>query len=230
MKSLSKLICILLILISCSEKSDTTNSSYPDGSIWKNQTIKFEFAPANFTAMLIWAQAATMKSDQPTSTKAVITIDYWKIIENVGTQKTEIYIEHYDYSTPKTFSINEAGLYCRFPSWFDASCNDQHDFAYNMSAVNSYLSIDVSQTPSKIIHWWTPRQVANPNTTYSIEVRLKVEGSTAIQFGLDYWRTLTAPSNGFDPNCVTSNNCEAWISNWVGDTQGQFITVTLPNR
>jgi hypothetical protein len=180
--------------------------------------------------MLIWAQAATLKSDQTVSTQALVTIDYWKIIENVGSTKNIIYEEHYDYNTVKTFTVDEAGLYCRFPKWFDPSCNDQHSIAYNMSAINSFLTINVSQTPDNIIHWWTPRQTIRPNASYSVEARLKVEGSTAIQFGLDYWRTLTSSYNWYDANCLTSNNCEAWITDWIGDTKGQFITVTLPSR
>lgn len=227
MKPFVNLVIISLLILSCSKKEENSNSIMPEGAIWKTQTIKFENAPPNFSAMLIWAQAATLKSDQAKTIKAIVTIDFWKVLEN---STNVIYEEHYDYSTQKFFSTGEAGLYCRFPKWFDSSCNDQHFTAYNMSAINSLLTIDVSQTPDKIIHWWTPRQIAKQNTSYSVEVKIKVEGSTAVQFGLDYWRDFIVSGNGWDANCITSNNCEAWISNWIGDTKGQFITITLPSR
>ena len=232
MKPISNLIILSLLIINCSDKkaSTNTNSTIPDGAIWTTQKIKHENAPPNFSAMLIWAQTATLTSDQPKTTKALVTIDYWKIIENVGNTKNIIYEEHYNYSTQKYFTTDDAGLYCRFPTWYDTICHDHHDFVFNMFAINSLLTIDVSQTPDKIIHWWTPRQTVNPNATYSVEVRIKVEGNTAVQFGSDYWRNLTAKFNWWDANCVTSNNCEAWISNWITDTQAEFITVTLPNR
>lgn len=224
---------VVFLLFACGEDENNEVSKIsivPEGAIWTKDTIKFEFAPQGFSAMVIWAQAATLKSNQSKIIKASVTIDYWKIIETVKNVKTVIYEDNYDYSISKIFSPNEAGLYCRFPRWFDTSCNDHHDQAYNMFAQNGLLNIDVSQIPDKIVHWWTPRQSSKQNATYSVEARIKVEGSTSVQFGLDYWRDFIVQFNGWDPSCQTSNNCEAWVSDWTGDTQGQFVTITAPRR
>lgn len=224
------LLSFLPFCFSCI-KTTTNNSEIPDGAIWKVQAIRVDNAPLGFTAIAPWAQAATLNSNQLSTELAVVEIDYWKIIENIDGIKNVIYTEEYNYNSLITYTINEAGLYCRFPSWFDVSCNDQHDVAFNMSAQNGTLTIDVAKTPSNIVHWWTtPRLNCKPNATYSIEARLKVRGRTAIQFGMDYWRTLTAGFNHYDANCTTSNNCEAWISNWILPTNDEFITVTVPKR
>ena len=223
------IILAIFIFTSC-VKSVSVTSDLPDGAIWKQQTIKGDLAPTGFSAIAPWAQTATLSSNQPSSDIAKVEIDYWKIIENLNGNENVIYTEDYNYTDIKTFSINEAGLYCRFPTWFDTSCNDHHDVAFNMSAQNGVMTIDVSQTPSNIVHWWTPRLSCNPLATYSIEIRLKVSGKTAVQFGLDYWRTLTAGYNHWDPTCQTSNNCEAWISDWILPTDDKYVTIKVPKR
>jgi hypothetical protein len=88
----------------------------------------------------------------------------------------------------------------------------------------------VAQTPDAIIHWWTPKLNFKPGAIYSVKARVQIDGSTAIQFGMDYWRTINSGFNVYDPTCQTSNNCEAWITDWVVDNQGDFVEVTLPQR
>jgi hypothetical protein len=93
---------------------------------------------------------------------------------------------------------------------------------------NGLLRIDLASTPSLIAHWWTPRGTAVAGKRYVVEARYRVTGQAAIQFGIDYWRTKSAPYAGWDPTCSSSNNCEAWVSGWVGDTGGQFVTRRFP--
>jgi hypothetical protein len=205
-------------------------SPIPEGAIWKKQTIRRDTPVNGFAAIAPWAQAATLKVNQSLADTAVIEIDYWSIYEIVNGSEKLVYTEGYDYSYIKTFSTNEAGLYCRMPSWFDTSCHDQHSIASNMAAYMGTLVIDVAKTPNNIVHWWTPKLVCVPNANYLIEARVKITGKTALQFGLDYWRTLTADFTVFDPDCILSNNCEAWISDWILPTQGEFITVRVPVR
>lgn len=224
-------ILFLGILASCMKKYEMPQDLLiPEGAIWLKQTIKHDFAPHGFTVIAPWAQAATLKSDHLSLDSALIIIDYWKIIEVFNGKESEIYLENYDYFYVKKFSIYEAGLYCRFPSWFDTTCHDFHSQVKNMSAYNGLLTIDVAQTPDSIIHWWTPRLLYKTGAQYVIEARVKITGKTALQFGMDYWRTLTADFNVFDPDCIVSNNCEAWISDWILPTQGEFKTVRMPIR
>jgi hypothetical protein len=224
-------LLIIAMLTSCIKSDETTDeSSIPEGAIWKNQTIRRDTPVNGFAAIALWAQVATLEVNQSLSDTAVIEIDYWKIIEVLNGKESEIYFENYDYSYVKKFSIDEAGLYCRFPSWFDTSCHDFHSQVKNMSAYNGLLTIDVAQTPDSIIHWWTPKLLYKTGAQYIIEAKVKITGKTALQFGMDYWRTLTAGFNVFDPDCIVSNNCEAWISDWVLPTQGEFKTVRVPVR
>ena len=122
------------------------------------------------------------------------------------------------------------GLYTRNPKWFDASAHNFATQAYNIKAAAGLLAIDVSQTPNSMIHWWTNRLTLTPGATYSAEVQFKVEGKTAIIFGSDWWRSTSAPAIDWAWDCTKTNNCEAWVSDWYGDTGGQFITVRVPNR
>ena len=140
----------------------------------------------------------------------------------INSNKNVLYEEHYDYNENV---FGEAGLYVRYPNWYDPASNDFHTQAFNMHVQNGVLSIDVSQTPDNIVHWWTPRQTVKAGAKYSVEIRLKVAGKCSVQLGSDYWRSLTsiAIPNG-------DNNREAWISDWIGDTNSEFVTVTAPLR
>jgi len=205
------------------------SSIVPEGAIWLKQTIRSDALPNGYGAILIWAQSATLKGGQVKSLKALVTIDYWKLIEEINTDKKILYEEHYDYAGRKEFSTDDAGLYVRYPRWFDPAALDYHAQAFNMVAQGGILSIDVSQTPDNIVHWWTPRQLARAGAKYSVEIRLKVEGQCSVQLGADYWRDMiVSPIPG--DTCLTTNNCEAWISDWIGDTKGAFVTVTAPIR
>lgn len=221
------ILLMMLILGGCGNGGDDGdgNTTIPEGAIWTSQTIRLNTPPAGFNAFVIWAQTATLKGGQSGSERALVTIDYWRAVEETDGGQIVLYEEHYAYNDLKTFSTNEAGLYTRYPRWFDPEANDEHFVAWNMRAQNGELTIDVSRTPDNIVHWWTPRQSIRPGARCLVEIRLKVEGKCSVQLGADYWRSLTsiAIPNG-------DNNREAWISNWIGDTNGQYVTVTAPIR
>jgi hypothetical protein len=234
--------CLLAFLIiacidGCGNQENTViqnaggqSSIVPEGAIWSSQTIRTDTPPSGYGAIVIWAQTATLKGGQSKSIKAFVTVDYWKIIEEINAIRNVIYQESYDYNDRKEFSTDEAGLYVRYPKWFDPAALDYHAQAFNMVAQTGILSIDVSQTPDNIVHWWTARQPVKAGAKYSVEMRLKVEGQCSVQLGADYWRNLTIGVNPNGNSCQTSNNCEAWISDWIGDTKGAFVTVTAPLR
>ena len=200
----------------------------PDGAIFLQQTLSRDVPPQNYSAIILWAQAATLKVTQSMSDRAQVTIDYWKLIENMpdGT-KTVVWTNNYDNFDAST---GAAGLYTRSPIWFDPAANDYHTSAYNVTANNGFLNINLSPEPNAITHWWSQRVLFKPGATYSTEVRFKVDGKTSVQFGSDWWRNPNAPPIPYNYNCQMTNNCEAWMSDWFGDTGGQFITVTVPRR
>jgi hypothetical protein len=221
---------ITILLISCSKPVGEGENQIPEGAIWAEQTIRRDKPLTGFAAIAPWAQAATVKPGQNIADSALIEVDYWKILEVINGSETQIFIEDYNYTYLKTFSLNEAGLYCRYPKWFDPACNDYHSIATNMTAMDGMMTLNVALTPDNIVHWWTPRLACKPNASYIIEARVRITGKTALQFGMDYWRNLNVGFNVFDPECILSNNCEAWISDWILPTNGKFVTVKVPVR
>lgn len=228
MKKLLALIFVF-ILIDC-KKDDFDKVAIPEGAIWVGETIRRDTPIPGYAALAVWAQAATLKGDQSTDELALVTVDHWEVVEIVNQDSMVIYSEEYDFQSPKYFNANEAGLYCRYPRWFDIGCKDEHSEVVNMVAYKGFMTLDIAQTPSTVVHWWTPKLSYRQGAKYCIRARLKIEGKTSVQFGMDYWRTLISGFNVYDASCETSNNCEAWISDWIGETNGEFVTVTVPKR
>ena len=223
-------ILFIPFIFSFCTKDELNRAVIPEGAIWLGETIRRDTPISGYSALAIWAQAATLKGDQPTTDQAMVTVDNWEVIEIVNEDSTVIYSEQYDFQSPKYFNTNEAGLYCRYPKWFDTGCKDEHSEVVNMVAYKGFLTLDVAQTPTTVVHWWTPKLSYRQRAKYCIRARLKIEGKTSVQFGMDYWRTLNSGFNVYDASCETSNNCEAWISDWFGETNGKFVTVTVPKR
>lgn len=213
--------------VTISEGAAGTAPQIPEGAPSLQQSIVRDSPPSNYSAVVIWGQAATLTSTQPTTEKAFVTVDYWKFIENLADGTTHVLLEE-DYNfTNKTFSEGEAGLYTRTPSWFET---DDHTQATNIYADSGFLYLDISQTPNNIVHWWTPRKLLASGSKYSAEIRFKVDGKTAVQFGSDWWKDEEVDPIEYSPDCALTNNCEAWLSDWYGDTGGEYITVTVPIR
>ena len=167
----------------------------PDGAIWANETIRRAVAPPGFHAVIGWLQAATLSPDQ-SGEPAKIIVDYMKLIEqDPEGNESVIYKEHYNDSRPRALSIDEGGLYDRHPWWF---ATDEHTRVFNSEIRDGYLTIDVSQTPNRIVHWWTYREWNNVGHRYFLELRVKVQGAVGLQLGSDFWVDLESPWNGYD--------------------------------
>lgn len=69
-----------------------------------------------------------------------------------------------------------------------------------------------------IAHWWTRRHPLDVEFHNEYEI----EGDVSIQLGVDFWRDYYVDWNGYDPDCIESNNCEAWISDWFCNTKKNF--------
>lgn len=83
--------------------------------------------------------------------------------------------------------------------------------------------------PKAIIHGWTtPRVATKPGKRYLVSVEARITGAARLQLGMDYWRGEAAAYNGWSAGCETSHNCQAWLSDWHGDTQGEFVTWQAP--
>ena len=203
--------------------SDLNDTNIPEGAIYRQETLRRIYPPDNFTAVLGWFQAATLSQNQSKAETAFITIDYTKIIEKMSDGSENIILEdNYDNNQPY---LIDGGLFPRTPQWF---ATNESTPLYNSDVEDGFLNLYVSETPEKILHWWTDRVYCDPNARYFVEVRAKIEGKVGLQIGSDYWVDLYSDYNGYDEDCIGVNNCEAWISDWYSDTDGEFIVIFAP--
>lgn len=94
---------------------------------------------------------------------------------------------------------------------------------------NGTLELNARVVPEGIIHGWTtPRLATIPGERYVLEAEVRVTGDARLQFGMDYWRGATSLYNGWSEGCVSSNNCQAWLSDWLSDTGGEFVIWRVP--
>lgn len=91
-------------------------------------------------------------------------------------------------------------------------------------------TVNLRNVPKGIYHaWGDPRVPAVPGHPYFVEVVVRVTGDARLQLGMDYWRGSLSDYNGWTPGCSGSNNCQAELSNWLGDTHGKFVTWRAPS-
>lgn len=221
---------LLVALAACGgagSETTATNANVPDGAPWSSQRIFYSTVPGGFWAVLVWAQVATLHKTIQSNETDLVTIDYMRMIKKSATTgvETVVYEETYDNKSGQ-LSLNDGGLYLRNPSWYPPG--DNHAPITNSDIKDGFLVFDAKQSPDKIIHWWSPRVTVKPNQQYFCEMRLKIQGAAEVQLGSDYWRDFTTGYNVYDSACKSSNNCEAWVGNWIGDTNGAFVTVRSP--
>jgi hypothetical protein len=227
---------VALSLFSCGgggggSESDSSpaaeSSTIPDGAIWAAEAVNKPTAPSGYAAVVGFALAVTL--DPSRYDQALVELDYMRLIEKDPNSGVETVVTAEEYNDgPRALGANEGGLYIRIPKWFPPG--DVHTPVTNAEIRGGLLIIDVAKTPDKIVHWWTDRATVEPNHRYYVEVRVRVTGQAALQLGSDWWRTLTSSYNYYDSTCATSNNCEAWASDWIVDTKGSFIVRKVPAR
>lgn len=198
----------------------------PNGAIWKNETIRQKTAPDGFGAAVGWINAATESPCVTSRTAAEIEIRSIRLIARTNETGSETVVKEVTFDGNDA-SAFERALYPRVPKWFGETegSSDQ-----NIDQVkDGIFFVDLSRASRRVYHAWTaPRSLAVPNATYFVEVTAKITGEARLQLGVDYWRDSEVPYNGYDDHCNGTNNCEAWISDWYGDTRGQFVTFRAP--
>lgn len=221
----AKCICAALLvagIVGCgSNGSEPDQRNVPEGAWSTHQTVTSRHAPPGYNAVVAWAQAATMSKTQA-GVPAKIEIDYMRLVEDDPISGVSVLSEeHYDSAFPQVLSMNQGALYDRSPYWF--ANDDHHVLMANSTLENSLLTIDVSQTPDNIAHWWTNRALCKPSATYYVEMRVRITGQVGLQLGGDFWATLTSPWAGYNVN-----NREYFASDWYGDTNGEFVVIRVP--
>lgn len=228
---------IILSVIGCDEDKPSPTSSpviriVPDGALWTGQDVTtghHNITPPieNFRAVLGWLQTVTISPYQNPGETAIVTVDYIRLIGYMKINSKiipQIVIEdNYDRPFPRSLNQEEGKLYNRLPRWFAGEVYEYKD-VFNSQIQDGFLTIDVAKTPDKIVHWWTPRIYIDPNAQYYLmQIRFKIDGKAAIQIGSDWWKDINSPYLGYG-----INNIEAWISDWYGNTNGNFVEITVP--
>jgi len=212
------MLFLLLLLMSCA-----TIIKHPDGAIHKEEKIPRQEVPAGFFAAVAWAQVAT--TTEQGGEGGIAFIDYLRLIE-IGEHGNEKIIteDNYEENNSSPLDKKKGGLYGRQPRWF---ADDKHQPIENSSLENGFLILVADETPDKILHWWTDRAEVKNDSRHVVEARFKLQGSICLQLGLDYWKDKKADHNGWHKECVGTNNCEGFISNWYCSSNG-FVTVRAP--
>ncbi len=190
----------------------------PEGAIFPIEKIMLGKTPEGYPVVSARCDVASLKNDNKPN-DGYILVDYMKVIEEdlVTGIKTVIVAEHFQGTGP--LNTHQGGLYDRNPRWY--SSNDFEPLTISRKE-NGMLTIAVGQRPDRISHFWTKWAESKLNARHYVEIRILISGDIGFQIGLDY--------------CNNRGNChqvgthqEAFVSNWCGDTNGEYITLRYPD-
>ncbi len=204
--------------------------SVPDGAIWNQETSIAEADTRDYGAMVAWINAATALPCLTDSSGARIEIRSLRIIERAADGQESV-IRSISFPGNADIPADFRGaLFPRLPVWFGETKGVPDTNDISNVGENGFV-IDLSRASQQIYHAWTdPRTSIVSGARYFIEAEVRISGAARLQFGVDYWRDLSVDYNGtYDKTCRASNNCEVWISDWFGDTSGQFVTIRVPS-
>lgn len=201
----------------------------PEGANWQKETIRRKIAPQGFGAVVGWINVVTSAPCVTKQSVAQVEIRSIKLIQLEQETNRETIIKEVRFNGDDASSF-ERRFFSRMPYWFGETKGSRVRFYHDIDKINDdVISIDLTKISRRIYHGWTaPRSAANQNVLYFIEVDAKIIGEAKLQMGMDYWSDLDALYNGYDEHCNGTNNCEAWISDWYGDTGGQFVILRVP--
>lgn len=195
----------------------------PYGALWARQTVLRETPPKGFPYVIGWFNGATAYPCARSGVRSTIEIDRVEIIESHNGKESVILSE--EYFGDGRLTDAEGTLFVRSPKWFEGGQTEKMTSADIRDGI---LVVDVAKSSDRIAHWWTKRVQAKQGARYFLSVLAKIEGDARLQLGADYWVSADAPYSGYHPECTGTNNCEGWISQWFGDTKGQWKALRAP--
>lgn len=197
----------------------------PVDAPWKKETFIAEADTTDYTAFVGWINAMTVLPCASEKIGATVEIRSIRLIE-LAEDETESVVHTVDFggdelTVAKAF---EGTLFDRTPKEGKGTSDFHIDYIEKGSFV-----IDLNKASRRMYHAWTSRRVeAKPGAKYFVEADVRITGAARLQFGVDYWRDDKVDYSRYDKACHTSNNCEVWISDWYGDTKGEFVTLRAP--
>jgi hypothetical protein len=197
----------------------------PQGAIFPEQMFIEEADTTGYTTMVGWINAMTVLPCSSEKIGATVEIRSIRIIER-DADGNESVVHTVDFGGDELAAAKafEGGLLDRTPKEGEA------DKSFHIDRIEKGgFVINLNQASRRMYHAWTnPRVEVKPGAKHFVEADVRITGAARLQFGADYWRDQTADYAGYDKTCRTSNNCEVWISDWFGDTKGEFVTLRAP--
>lgn len=200
-------------------------------AMFPEETIKDEYRPAakmanrGFDHLLgMWNAVTVYPCDR--SRPATIEIKEFDIVRldhATGKLITEFSIR-FDGNGGSSFA--GGGQWKRLPEWFISGQPERQPTIVAMR--RSGFLIDLKSIPEHILHMWTDRIPAVAGHVYGIRAEVRVTGDARLQLAMDYWKGRDSRPLPWAEDCQGMNHCEAWLSDWIGDTAGQFVTVISP--
>lgn len=174
------------------------------------ETIKISVLPSSNPVPTAWVAAATVIPG--VANDGYVEVDWMQLLD---LDADGIVVQENHFNSNGMLSTDLGGLYYR---WFPPG--DYHVPISNSIVSNGLLRIDVGQMPNYVSHWWLPRYVGIPGHRYALKMRFRVHGHIGVQLGCDFW------ANTYSTNA--EDNSEAWLSDWYGDTNGEFVEIVSP--
>lgn len=163
--------------------------------------------------------------------EATVEFKAFRIIEREPHSATERVVQELTFDSEDTDTTRptfDYTTYHRTP-WFTGGMPTMQPVAATL--MDDTYRLNARFLPKAILHGWTePRIEAASGKEYVAEVLVRVAGDARLQLGMDYWKGEKSEYNGWSEGCKTSNNCQAWLSDWIGDTGGEFILWRAPIR
>jgi hypothetical protein len=204
-----------------------------DGAFFPTEIIAPEYQPPQwmadngFTSLVGMVNAVTV---YPCDRGNLATVEFKsiKVIRKDPRTGYEEVAQHVTFGRGWNLPHGLVGkTFARTPYWFTSG--EPLTQPALTSIANQTYAIDLRPIPLGIFHLWTnPRVAAVPGHPYFVEVVVRVTGDARVQLGMDYWKGSVSDYTGWSPGCTASNNCQAWLGSWQGDTKGKYITLRSP--
>lgn len=201
-------------------KPTALKAQSPEDAIFPSGKIILNHVPADRPYAAARCDIATLRNDGAKNDGYVI-LEYIKIIEeDIRTgERKDLLVERYA-GRGGSILRDEGGLYTRKPKWFD---DNQFSLLSNSYFRPEGLVINVGHEPNHISHLYTHWVKCRPNTRNLVELKLLVSGDIGFQIGLDYC------NRELEDCSQVGTHYEAFVSNWVNDTRGEFKIFTFPD-